>query len=208
MRPQVKKIILLAIIFSLVGMIILSASFYFLYVEGVQVSQKQLDDLKVVLDEYKDKKNKIPQLEEQLRQMKLRAQKAEQQIPPFDENEFDQFLIQLRTMARATGVQVKPPKTTASQAAKIADPNIVRATYELSAAGDFKKLWDFLKVVESSIRFVDIENYGFTKGKGETNEDQTQLTMRVSVFAFRTVPSVLPPPPVKEQPKPTDEPPQ
>ncbi len=210
MRPQVKKIILLSIVMSLVGIVILGAGFYFLYIEGVQVSEKKLADLQVVLEEYREKERKIPMLEEQLRQVRLRALKAQQQIPPFDEAEFDKFLEQLRNMARSTNVLIKPPKTATSQGQKIADPNIVRATYDITATSDFKKLWDFLKVVESSIRFVEIENYTFGKEK-ESGGDlpQTKLTMRVSVYAYRsTVPPDVKPPGPKDIEKPTDLPPQ
>lgn len=210
MKPQVKKIILLSIVMSLVGIVILGAGFYFLYIEGVQVSEKKLADLQVVLEEYREKERKIPMLEEQLRQVRLRALKAQQQIPPFDEAEFDKFLEQLRNMARSTNVLIKPPKTATSQGQKIADPNIVRATYDITASSDFKKLWDFLKVIESSIRFVEIENYTFGKEKDSGGDTpQTKLTMRVSVYAYR---STVPPDAVKQGPKDieklTDLPPQ
>jgi Tfp pilus assembly protein PilO len=185
MRPQVKKIVLLSIVFSLVGIVILGASFYFLYVNGIEKNKEKLAQLQVVLEDYRLKAAQVPAKQEELRQVRLRAQKAQQQVPVFDENEFDRFLWQLRNMARSTGVQVKPPRASAGRSGTPDPGDIVRATYDLSVSGDFKRLWDFVKIVESSIRFVEIENYQFQKSK-EGDRESTNLTMKVSVFAYRS----------------------
>ena len=184
MRPQVKKIVLLSIVFSLVGIVILGASFYFLYVNGIEKNKEKLAQLQVVLEDYRTKAAQVPAKQEELRQVRLRAQKAQQQIPVFDESEFDRFLWQLRNMERSTGVRVKPPKASSARTGTPDPGDIVRATYDLSVTGDFKRLWDFVKIVESSIRYVEIENYQFQKSK-EAGE-ATTLTMRVSVFAYRS----------------------
>lgn len=184
MRPQVKKIVLLSIVFSLVGIVILGAAFYFLYVNGIEKNKEKLAVVQNTLDQYRLMAAQVPAKQEELRQVRLRAQKAQQQIPVFDENEFDRFLWQLRNMARSTGVQVKPPRAVTRSGTP--DPSdIVRATYELNVSGDFKRLWDFVKIVESSIRYVEIENYQFGKSK-DGDKEGTTLTMRVSVFAYRS----------------------
>jgi Tfp pilus assembly protein PilO len=184
MRPQVKKIVLLSIVFSLVGIVILGASFYFLYMNGIEKNKVKLDETNLVRDDYRIKAAAVPAKKEQLRLVRLRAQKAQQQIPVFDETQFDQFLVQMRNMARSTSVMVKPPR--AAPARATGDPaDIVRATYDLNVSGDFKRLWDFVKVVESSIRYVEIESYQFQKGK-EGEKEATTLQVRVSVFAYRS----------------------
>jgi Tfp pilus assembly protein PilO len=208
MRPQVKKIIILSIVFSLAGIGMLGASFYFLYMEGVEKSKEKLAQLDLVLEDYRQKKAEIPRLKEGLRQIRLRAQKAQQQIPLFDENEFDRFLFHLRNVARSTGVEMKTPRVIpGSRPQPEVAPQIVRATYDLNVTSDFKRLWDFLKVMESSIRFVELETFSFGKATGG-EVGQTSLQMKVSVFAFKSDIPKQPEDPPKEKPRETTIPPQ
>ena len=204
MRPQIKRILIISIASTIFGVTALGAGFYFLYMQGVQESETKLADVEKIRNDYRVKAAQVGLKKEELRQEILKGEKAMQQIPRYDEKEFDSFLEQLRDMAGSTGVSIKPPKPSFSGAARPGQPGatalppeIVEASYEVTANGEFRRLWDFLKVMENSVRFVKIESFTFSKNKdvGEAAKDQTSLTLKVSVYSFKQ-----PPPPVKPEP--------
>ena len=194
MRPQIKRILIISIACFLFGVTSLGAGFYFLYMEGVQESEKKRDEVQKVRDDYRIKAAQVGLKREELRQVILQGDKALQQIPRYDEKEFDSFLEQLRDMAASTGVAIKPPKPSSAGGPRPGQPGatampteIVEASYEVTATGEFRRLWDFLKVMENSVRFVKIESFTFSKNKDavEATKDQTSLVLKVTVYSFK-----------------------
>jgi hypothetical protein len=191
-RPQVKRILLISIVLLAVGALIFGLSFYFLYIDGVQASQKKLNDVQEVLRDLEQKEKELGGLQKTLTTAQIEANQAKSKIPSLAEREFDNFVRHLYAIAKQTLVEPQPPKAIpATQARRPgATPipqGIVPATYDLTLTGDFRRLWDFLGVLEKSARFVELEAFSFTPFKSTdpkaATREGTKLTIRITAYA-------------------------
>lgn len=200
MRPQIKRILLISIALLVVGAGILAASFFFLYVKGVKVTEAKVNQMREEILRLRQRIRGIEALKERLEQEKIRRLKVKNMIPPRDEGEFDRLLQRLLEYARQTRVELREPRT-GSQAQRRGTPRlppgVESATYEFTAVGDFDRLWTFLRVLENSPRFLRIENLRFKRKEGEAT---TELTLSVTGFAAE-VKSTARKPPGAPQPK-------
>lgn len=206
MRPQVKRILLISIILLAVGALTFGVSFYFLYIEGVQKLRKKLADAQEVLKDLEKKEAELPALQRELTKAQIDANQAKSKIPPLGEQEFDNFVRHLYAIAKQTLVEPQPPKAVPTTqvrrpGAAPLPADIIPATYDFTLTGDFRRLWDFVGVLEKAARFVELETFSFTPSKSADakggSREETKLTIRITAYATAGGPSASSPAPAK-----------
>lgn len=218
MKSQVKKLLLVSLALIGLGLLMAGASFYFLYVEGLQVAQARLAEVSRKVEEAERKNKAIAGLRAQLIEAEMRAQQVKLMIPDLSKEEFDAFIKHLARLANDTGVRMQEPRQVTPRApapgsaARVVPPEIERVMYEVKFNGDFLRLVEFLGVLETAIRYVRIDSLTFNKGKTTGPEgkevETTVLTLNINAFAYKsTAASGTPRPPTppavsrsKEQP--------
>jgi len=214
-RSQVKRILLISIVLIGAGALVFGLSFYFLYVNGVKALSQRLEEKQAVLQELLQKEKEIPILEKAVTVARIEAIKAKNQIPERTEREFDNFVRHIYAIAKQTLVEVQAPKAVTGAQARAPGkaaipPGIHQATYELTLLGDFKRLWDFLGVLEKSARFVEFESFAFVPSKTPGADPKTapkeeaKLTIKLNAYATDEKKQAIPPPAPRI--KPTAEP--
>lgn len=195
MKSQVKKILLISIALIVLGLMMGGASFYFLYVEGLQAAQAKLDQVNEQVRVAEQKNKDIAKLRAQLTEAEMRAQQVKLMIPDLSKEEFDGFIKHLARLATDTGVkmleprQVTPRAPSRGSAITVIPPEIERVIYEVKFNGDFLKLVEFLGVLETAIRYVRIDSLAFNKGKTTGLDgkevETTVLTLTINAFAYK-----------------------
>lgn len=198
MRPQVKRILVISLILIGFGALIFGISFYWLYIEGVKKLQKKLADVQEILRDLEQKEAQLPGLKQQLIEAQIHANQAKSKIPALAEREFDNFVRHLYAIAKQTLVEPEPPKAVPTTQARRpgaapVPPGIIAATYDFTLTGDFRRLWDFLGVLEKAARFVELETFSFIPSASVDpkagSREGTKLTIRITAYATETSPA-------------------
>jgi hypothetical protein len=168
-----KKPIIIAC--AVLGLIVLaggSAIYYFNFVI-LPEKQKILNAAIAEVKKAKDKRDLIPKIQEQIKDLRAQEVKKKTRIPDLDGKEYDGLANLLDEIRKRAGVEVAKgsyslPKTTTGRGAPTANNNVHKVQYDLGAKGGFHQLLRYLNMLEKDRRFMNVESFTISKGADTT----------------------------------------
>lgn len=199
---------------SVLGVLVLAiggAGYYFLWMQRIQKTKSEIEDLDKQVKKMRDKVKQIPTLKKQKRDLKASMDEFKKALPSLEENTPEQFMEELHAIAGDVGVNV-----TQYSPAGGGGPGGGNAGYEtiqmdITVQGEVFRLFRYIWTLENQDRLMRVnsfslspdeqqltstelqelrgENFVYPSG-GETKEDEKiktyvgQMSIKTTVYIY------------------------
>jgi len=168
-----RQVTMVTLIVIVVTLLIGGGVMYYFEFKILPEKDKGIKKLENEIDEAQKKIGGIDELQEEIKELIVKEKLEKDKIPTFSKEEYDRFADTLGDIVKKAGISVEGIKLTLPKKeanipgvkTSILPANIGKVVCELKITGNFSQLAEFIKLVESSQRFMVIEQYDITRGK-------------------------------------------
>jgi len=187
MKLTEKQLLILTIVIPAVLAIILAGVGFFVFRKDISRLNKEIFDVNTKIKDEKDRLNKMVELEEKLKKLRLERDTLQALLTTKEEASYENFIDTLTRFSREAGVKLSgataeegrsgPPQTGQS-------PNFDRMSYALKIQGDFFQVINYIYLLETYQRFIKVDNFSVRPTGTVTADKPAQYNLDLKITSY------------------------
>lgn len=162
---------------SVLGFLILAiggAGYYFLWMNRIQKTRKEITKLEDEVSDRRAKKNKIKGLRKQKQNLKASMDEFRKALPSLEENTPEQFIDELHAIAGNVGVNVTQYQTQQGGGPDTGDAGYETITLQIQVQGEVYRLFRYIWSLENQERLMRVNSFSLSPSEQDLTPGELQ----------------------------------
>lgn len=178
----------LIITLAVLALILIAGGAGIYYLQFVVLEEKRIElaGLAQQVQAATNKKDQIPALKNQKKDLEDKLKDLQPKIPYLDRDEYDRFADLLDEIRQHAGVTVSRGswQTAGASARTNTPPSMHRVVYELSVTGGFYQLLRYINLLEQKKRHIHVSAIGVVRGAADAKKGSFSRELKIQLMSY------------------------